>query len=125
VIGNYALYAQKIDKSTGGALWGENGLIILDQSTYLPYPKLQILNDGNILFVNESTNTENGFNAVLLDPDGNQLWDEPVSMATPFLSPFYEDYQIITSDDGVIVAWSKDDGVYIANPFSALVTEII
>jgi hypothetical protein len=124
VIGNYALYAQKIDKSTGGALWGENGLIILDQSTYLPYPKLQILNDGNILFVNESTNTENGFNAVLLAPDGNQLWDEPVSMATPFLSPFYEDYQIITSDDGVIVAWSKDDGVYIANPFSALVTEI-
>jgi hypothetical protein len=124
IIGNYGLFAQKIDKVTGATLWGENGLQILDQSTYIPYPKLQLLNDGNLLFINESTAAEYGFNAILCDTDGSPLWDDPIAMAVPFLSPFYEDYQIIKSDENIIIAWSKDDGVYIANPFVALITQI-
>jgi hypothetical protein len=124
IIGNYGLFAQKIDKATGAILWGENGLLILDQNTYIPYPKLQLLSDGNILFVNESSSPDFGFNAILVDPNGNQVWNEIAMMSNPYLSPFYEDYHIINSGDNAIVAWSKDDGVYIANPLSYQVTEI-
>lgn len=118
VIGNAAIYAQKIDKSTGQAQWQADGVPVLDQNTYIPYPKCVLRDDGKLVVMNESGAM--GFNAQLLNQNGETEWDTIVSLSDVGL-PFYADYQMLNSNGNVIVAWAKAyggggaDGIYIAN----------
>lgn len=120
VIGNSAIYAQKIEKSTGEIQWQQDGIEVFDQNTYLPYPKCVLTNQGKLLVTNEAM-WEFGFNAQTVNLDGTLDWPATSAIASFPLSPFYADYTLLRSGDNIIVAWSKTnpsggaDGIYIAN----------
>lgn len=117
IIGNAAIYAQKIEKSTGLAQWQTDGVLVLDQSTYIPYPKCVLRDDGKLVVMNESGAM--GFNAQLVNQNGETEWNAIVSLSDVGL-PFYEDYQMLNSNGNILVVWSESlssggaDGVYIA-----------
>jgi hypothetical protein len=119
VIGNYAIYAQKIEKATGEMQWQQDGIVVFDQNTYLPYPKCVLTNQGKLIVTNEAT-WEFGFNAQTVNPDGTLDWPATSAIASFPLSPFYADYTLLKSSDNIIVAWSKvysgggADGIYIS-----------
>ncbi len=125
VIGNAAIYAQKINKANGDAQWQADGVLVLDQNTYIPYPKCVLRNDGKLVVMNESGAM--GFNAQLLNENGETEWDAIVSLSDVGL-PFYADYQMLNSNGNIIVAWAKSfsgggaDGIYIANVEAPAVT---
>ncbi len=119
VVGNAAIYAQKIEKATGEMQWQQDGIEVFDQNTYIPYPKC-ILNESGQLVVTNESNGENGFNAQVLNQDGTLEWPNTPSLATLSFSPFYADYSILKSNENIIVAWSRTfsgggaDGIYVA-----------
>jgi Secretion system C-terminal sorting domain len=121
VVGNYAVYAQKVDKATGEIVWAENGIQVLDQNTYLPYPKCVLRSDGKLIVTNESTDPLYGLNAQALNQEGTLAWNSPSVLANSSNLPFYADYGIIESGNNILVAWSKSfsgggaDGIYMAN----------
>ncbi|MBL7943635.1 MAG: T9SS type A sorting domain-containing protein [Flavobacteriales bacterium] len=119
VLGYYAIYAQKIEKTTGAIQWIEDGVEVFNQNTYLPYPKCTMRDDGKIVVVNEATASPY-LNAQLLNQNGETEWTQDVSLGGYGYLPFYTDYTIINSDENVIVAWSRAfsgggaDGIFIA-----------
>ncbi len=120
VIGNYAIYAQKVEKATGEMQWQQDGIEVFDQNTYIPYPKCVLTNEGKLLVTNEAM-WDFGFNAQMVNLEGALDWPATSAIASFPLSPFYADYSLLKSNDNIIVAWSKAfsgggaDGIYIAN----------
>ena len=118
IVGNAAIFAQKINKSTGEAQWQSDGVLVFDQSTYIPYPKCVLRDDGKLVVMNESGAM--GFNAQLLNQNGETEWSGIVSLSDVGL-PFYADYQMLNSNGNIVVAWAKSfggggaDGIYVAN----------
>jgi len=117
IVGNAAIYAQKIEKSTGMAQWQTDGVLVFDQATYIPYAKCVLASDGKLIVMNESGAM--GFNAQSLNANGETEWDAIVSLSNVGL-PFYADYQMLNSNGNIIVAWAESlssggaDGIYIA-----------
>ncbi len=120
VVGNYAVYAQKVNKSTGEIQWAQNGVEIFDQNNYSTNPKCVLRSDGKLVVVTQSGTLELGMNAQLVNTDGITIWPTPSVIAIPEFMPFYEQYKVINSNDNIIVAWDKSnpsggaDGIYIA-----------
>ncbi len=129
VIGNAAIYAQKINKATGATEWTTDGVEVLDQNTYIPYPACVVTTDGSLFVTNESTVA--GFNVLKLNPDGSPTWTSSVEMANSQLSPFYDDYEMLITGENVVVAWANSnpsggaDNIYIARAASSNATTYI
>ncbi|MFM9984825.1 MAG: T9SS type A sorting domain-containing protein [Flavobacteriales bacterium] len=125
VVGNAAVYAQKVNKTTGEVQWQADGVEVFDQPTYITHAKCVLRDDGKLLVLNQSG--LNGFNAQLLNENGETEWDAIVSLSDVGL-PFYADYQMLNSNGNIIVAWAKSfsgggaDGIYIANVEAPAVT---
>lgn len=117
VVGNYALYAQKIDKLTGQVIWTTDGVEVQDVNAYLPKPGIILTGDGNMIIMNEA-GASNYFNASLVLADGTLGWAQPVIVSN--VLPFYEDYELINSNGNIIVAWARasssggSDDIYIS-----------
>ncbi len=118
IIGYAAIYAQRIDKSTGAIEWTYDGVEVFNQNTYIPYPACVVVEDGSLYVTNESTVV--GFNAMKLNPDGTLAWTDPTVIANAQLNPFYDDYEMILTGANIVVAWAKSnpaggaDNIYIA-----------
>ncbi|MFN0031625.1 MAG: T9SS type A sorting domain-containing protein [Flavobacteriales bacterium] len=120
VIGNSAIYAQKIEKATGAIQWLQDGIEVFDQNTYIPYPKCVLTDEGKLVVTNEGIG-EFGFNAQMVNQAGTLDWPATSEIGILQYSPFYSDYVLLQSNETTIVAWSKSnpsggaDGIYIAN----------
>ncbi|MEI7802477.1 MAG: T9SS type A sorting domain-containing protein, partial [Bacteroidota bacterium] len=113
--GTWDVYAQKIDKTTGAIQWAPDGVLVFNDCTYIPYPKLIVLGNGKIMVTNESTNSSAAFNVTKLNSDGSLFWSNPVVISNGTYAPFYDDYNFMQSGSNRIIAWSTNDNVYICH----------
>jgi len=111
--GNYNIYSQKINKSTGIIEWTSDGVLHFDQCTYIPYPKMLPLLDGKIMVTNESTDAANSFLVNKVNEDGTTTWTTPITISNSIHAPFYDDYIMVESGANKIVAWSNNNDVFI------------
>ncbi len=111
--GNYYIYSQKINKSTGAVEWASDGMLVFNQCTYIPYPKMLPLQNGKIMIANESTDATNTFLVNKINEDGTTAWTTPITISNSSHAPFYEDYTMVESTANKIVAWSDNNEVYI------------
>mgnify|MGYP003328670301 CR=1 FL=1 len=111
--GNFYVYAQKVDKATGAVQWATDGVLVFNQCTYIPYPKMLPLPNGKIMVTDESTDATNSFIVTKLNSDGTNFWSNPVTISNGTYAPFYDDYNLIESGMNRIAVWSNNDNVYI------------
>ncbi len=115
VVGNYAMYAQKFS-DTGVNQWTEDGVEVADLNTYIPYPKLELDSDNNILvchapnFLGTRIHKMNDEGVVLNPGEGDLICEYTFSQS-------YGDYDMNQTGDKVVVAWVQgtgqgSDGIY-------------
>jgi hypothetical protein len=114
------IYAQKIRKSTGEFMWADDGIPVMQQCTYIPYPRCVLTGEGQLLVVNQGTAFDLAMNAQIVNPDGTLFWPSPISICSSPLANASTDFSILNSGENIIIAWSDtesiggNDGIYIS-----------
>jgi Secretion system C-terminal sorting domain len=111
VVGNYATYAQKLNM-LGDPQWQVNGVLVADDPTYIPYPKFDFDENGNMIIAHLAGGTS-AFNAQKVDPNGNLLWPSTGTKVsnTNYTTYLYDDFQVMHLSSGTNVAvWSGNMG---------------
>ncbi|MFL2982897.1 MAG: hypothetical protein ACJZ12_00725 [Candidatus Neomarinimicrobiota bacterium] len=101
--GNWEVYAWKLNLD-GLLLWGEDGLVITDESTSNMSPRLTIADDNSVIVTSSHNDGEVLFQRI--SPDGQLLWNQGIikSDDTMYLiSP----QSIVNNDGELIFQWLR------------------
>jgi len=105
-IGNYDIYMQKLD-TAGNSLWTPNGIVLSHLNSYLPYAKLAMA--GNNVVATYLVNS--GFRGQQIEPDSSISWNKNGVVVNVKNTPFYGDYQLVSSVKGSVTAiWKEVEG---------------
>jgi hypothetical protein len=126
VVGNSAIYAQKFT-ANGIILWQENGVEVANLNTYIPYAEFD-LDENNTMCVTHKAGP--GFVAHKVSADGVVTWGPAgVTTLSNTYAPFYEDYNVVYSQNKFLVVGSKSapgggaDNIYMNRIHPAVVQE--
>lgn len=109
VVGNYGIYAQKFTVN-GIILWEENGVQAANLNTYIPNSAFD-LDQNNTMCIAHKSNL--GFVAHKVSNDGVVSWGPAGVLALNNAhSPFYEDFNVVYSEDKFVVIGSNDNDIF-------------
>lgn len=115
VVGNSAIYAQKMTKN-GVILWNTNGIEVANLNTYIPYPKFD-LDEFNTMCITHETGIV-GLVAHKLTDTGTLLWG-PEGCKVFTKHPSYNDYSVNYTGSRFLVTIAESypsggtDGIYL------------
>ena len=106
---NADLYMQKFDLATGTALWAADGVPTIQESSYIPTPRIVASDSGAVIGIMDMTGPHK-FCAQRVHNDGSMAWAAPVSFSTG-PQPFYDDRTELSDGSGGVVAfWETATG---------------
>ena len=106
---NADLYMQKFDLATGTALWAADGVPTIQESSYIPTPRIVASDSGAVIGIMDMTGPHK-FCAQRVRNDGSMAWPAPVSFSTG-PQPFYGDrVELSDGSGGVVAFWETAPG---------------
>jgi len=109
VVGNSAVYAQKFT-TNGIILWADNGVEVANLNTYIPNPEFD-LDENNTMCVTHKAGS--GFVAHKVLDNGTVVWGPAgvITLSNTY-APFYEDFNVVYSENKFIVVGSNQATVF-------------
>jgi hypothetical protein len=92
-------FMQKVNQN-GVPQWTANGILVSDQSIYIPAIKLAAADNGSVIFFYHA---EGAFYAQKVNSDSTVAWQQPLLVLGSLFQPFYEKYDLISADGGNVI----------------------
>ena len=109
----------------GDPLWTVDGVLAIQESSYIPHARIAPTPDGGAYVVHKASG---GFKAMLLNSAGVPVWATAYKMTEPDYAPFYGDLCMLpTSDGNAALFWAtQGNNVYATriDPSSGITTGI-
>lgn len=105
---NAFIYTQQFDLD-GNAQWTQDGILVSDLNSYIPYPKVVVRNDGSVA---NAFTVAGKFRMQSIHADSTFDWQQN-GIALSGTVPFYNDFTLITdASESVAAFWSDDLDIY-------------
>ncbi len=106
---NQSLYLQRIDTASGAAQWDPDGVLAIQENSYIPSASI-VASDSGAVIVMMDFNLGTKYSAMRVRNDGTAAWPAPVSFSTG-PQPFYtERVQLPDGNGGVVAFWRSQVG---------------